>query len=212
MQITRHVPHFRAIKASVLTIVALFVAANLSDNPILKALAPTVTAQADLMARMAAFVNPADMPSSGDSKIDELIYRAGEQYGVDPRLLHAVVLQESRYKADAESYAGAQGLMQLMPAVAKRFKCDDRKDPQKNIDAGAKYLRWLLKRFDGNVTLALAGYNAGEGSVDKYKGVPPYGETQTYVKKIVANYGKTHHPVLKREEARTAFGLMQYGE
>ena len=208
MQITRHVPHFRSIKASVLTLVALFVAGNLSDNIFFKAIAPTA-AHAELMNRVAAFVNPPDFPTSGDPKIDEMIYRAGQEYGVDPRLLHAVVLQESRYRPDAESYAGAQGLMQLMPATAKRFKCEDRKDPQQNIEAGAKYLRWLLKRFDGNVQLALAGYNAGEGAVDKYEGIPPYEQTKTYVKKIVGNYGKTHHPVLKPEEARAAFGLTQ---
>jgi soluble lytic murein transglycosylase-like protein len=209
MQITRHVPHFRSIKASVLTLFALFVAGNFSDTAIFKAVAPTVTAHADWMNRVAAFVNPPDYPTSGDPKIDEMIYRAGQQYGVDPRLLHAVVLQESRYKVDAESGVGAQGLMQLMPATAKRFKCDDRKDPQQNIEAGAKYLRWLLKRFDGDVSLALAGYNAGEGSVDKYEGIPPYEQTKTYVKKIVGNYGKTYHPVLKPEEARAAFGLTQ---
>ena len=101
MQITRHVPHFRSIKASVLTLFALFVAGNFSDNLFFKAVAPTVTAHADLMNRVAAFVNPPDYPTSGDPKIDELIYRAGQQYGVDPRLLHAVVLQESRYKPDA---------------------------------------------------------------------------------------------------------------
>jgi soluble lytic murein transglycosylase-like protein len=206
MQITRHVPHFRSIKASVLTLAALFVAGNFSDISIFKAVAPTVTAQAELVNR---FVNPADYPTSGDAGIDELIYRAGQQHGLDPRLLHAVILQESRYKTDAESYAGAQGLMQLMPATAKRFKCEDRKDPRQNIEAGAKYLRWLIKRFDGNVQLALAGYNAGEGAVDKYEGIPPYEQTQTYVKKIVANYGRTHHPVLKPEEARAAFGLTQ---
>ena len=193
MQITRHVPHFRSIKASVLTLFAFFVAGNFLDIPLFKAVAPTVTAQADLMNRVAAFVNPSDFPTSGDAKIDELIYRAGQQHGLDPRLIHAVVLQESRYKPDAESYAGAQGLMQLMPAAAKRFKCDDRKDPQQNVEAGAKYLRWLLKRFDGDVKLALAGYNAGEGAVDKYEGIPPYEQTKTYVKKIVGNYGKTPH-------------------
>ncbi|HLL74403.1 MAG TPA: lytic transglycosylase domain-containing protein [Pyrinomonadaceae bacterium] len=206
MQITRHVPHFRSIKASVLTLFALFVAGNFSDISLFKAVAPTVSAQAELLNR---FVNPPDYPTSGDAKIDELIYRAGQQHGLDPRLLHAVILQESRYKPNAESYAGAQGLMQLMPAAAKRFKCEDRKDPQQNIEAGAKYLRWLLKRFDGDVKLALAGYNAGEGAVDKYEGIPPYEQTQTYVKKIVANYGKTSHPVLKPEEARAAFGLTQ---
>ena len=209
MQITRHVPHFRSIKASLLTLFALFVAGNFSDISLFKAVAPTVTAQADLLGRVAAFVNPADFPTSGDAKIDELIYRAGQRHGLDPRLIHAVVMQESRYKSDAESYAGAQWLMQLMPAAAKRFKCEDRKDPQQNIEAGAKYLRWLLKRFDGDVSLALAGYNAGEGAVDKYEGIPPYEQTKTYVKKIVANYGKTHHPVLKPEEARSAFGLTQ---
>jgi soluble lytic murein transglycosylase-like protein len=208
MQITRHVPHFRSIKASVLTLFALFVVGNFSDISLFKAFAPTA-AQAHLMNRVAAFVNPADFPTSGDPKIDELIYRAGQQHGVDPRLLHAVILQESRYKTDAVSYAGAEGLMQLMPATAKRFKCEDRRDPAQNIEAGAKYLRWLIKRFDGNVSLALAGYNAGEGAVDKYEGVPPYEQTKTYVKKIVANYGKTHHPVLKPEEARSAFGLTQ---
>lgn len=191
MQITRQVPHFRSIKASVLTLFALFVVGNFSDNILFKAVAPT-TAHAELMNRVAAFVNPADYPTSGDPKIDELIYRAGQQHGLDPRLLHAVILQESRYKADAESYAGAQGLMQLMPAAAKRFKCEDRKDPQQNIEAGAKYLRWLLKRFDGDVKLALAGYNAGEGNVMKYGyRVPPFRETRNYVRKISGRY---HRP------------------
>jgi soluble lytic murein transglycosylase-like protein len=208
MQITRHVPHFRSIKASVLTLFALFVVVNVTDVPLLAAVAPTVSAQ--IVAQMDAdrpFVNPADIPTSGDAEIDEIIYRAGEQYGVDPRLLHAVVLQESRYDADAKSHAGAQGLMQLMAPTASRFKCDDRNDPRKNVDAGTRYLRFLLKRFEGNVKLALAGYNAGEGNVDKYKGIPPFPETENYVKKIVANYGKTHHPVVAPQEARAAFNL-----
>jgi len=190
MQITRHVPHFRSIKASVLTLVALFVAGNFSDSIFFKAVAPTA-AQAHLMNRVVAFVNPADYPTSGDPKIDEMIYRAGQQHGVDPRLLHAVILQESRYKPDAVSYAGAQGLMQLMPAAAKRFKCENRNDPGQNIDAGTKYLRWLLKRFDGNVSLALAGYNAGEGNVAKYGyRVPPFRETRNYVRKIGGRYNR----------------------
>ena len=210
MQITRRVPHFRSIKASVLTLIAFFFAANVADLPFFRAVAPTVTAQLAPMSKIAGldelFV-PADMPTSGDQEIDKIILEAGDQVGVDPRLLHAVTLQESRYKADAESGAGAQGLMQLMPAAAKRFKCEDRKDPKQNVEAGARYLRLLLKRFDGNVTLALAAYNAGEGNVDKYAGVPPFPETQKYVKVIVENYGKNHHPVVKPEEARVAFGL-----
>ena len=83
----------------------------------------------------------------------------------------------------------------LMPAAAERFGCHDRNDPAQNIEAGTKYLSWLLKRFSGNVELALAGYNAGEGSVDKYNGIPPYTETQNYVKIISQRYGKTYHPV-----------------
>ncbi len=98
--------------------------------------------------------------------------------------------------------------MQLMPATAKRFGCDDVNDPESNIKAGTRYLSWLLKRFEGNVELALAGYNAGEGAVDKYKGIPPYKETQNYVIKITANYGKTFHPVLSPEDAKLAFHLV----
>ncbi len=131
----------------------------------------------------------------------------GVKAGVDPRFIHAVIKQESRYKNQAVSHAGAQGLMQLMPDTAKRFGNKDPYDAASNIEAGTKYLKWLLKRFNGDVTLALAGYNAGEGAVDKYHGIPPYDETQNYVKKIVANYGKTYHPVLTPAEARQAFNL-----
>jgi len=207
MQITRRATHFRSFKASLLTFFALFIGVNITDIPFFKAVAPTVSAQSALASTLNQLFIPADIPTSGDREIDEIIFRAGEQFGVDPRLLHAVTLQESRYKADAESGAGAQGLMQLMPAAAKRFDCADRKDPKQNVAAGARYLRLLLKRFEGNVTLALAAYNAGEGNVDKYAGVPPFPETQKYVKVIVAGYGKSHHPVVTPEEARIAFGL-----
>lgn len=151
---------------------------------------------------------PLDIPSSCDPTLDWIIYRAGESEGVDPRFIHAVIQQESRYQTRALSHAGAQGLMQLMPATAKRFGCHDVNDPESNIKAGTKYLSWLLKRFEGDVSLALAGYNAGEGAVDKYKGIPPYKETQNYVVKIVANYGKTFHPVLSPEDAKLAFHLV----
>jgi soluble lytic murein transglycosylase-like protein len=118
-----------------------------------------------------------------------------------------VIKQESRYNPKAVSGVGAQGLMQMMPATAKRFGLKDPFDPAANVEAGTKYLKFLLKRFNGDVSLALAGYNAGEGSVDKYKGVPPYSETQNYVKKISATYGKSYHPVLTPNDARLAFGL-----
>ena len=162
------------------------------------------------VAGASAFVEtiPSDIPSSSDPALDWIIFRAGQREGVDPRFIHAVIQQESRYQTRAVSHAGAQGLMQLMPATAKRFGCDDVNDPESNIAAGTKYLSWLLKRFEGNVELALAGYNAGEGAVDKYKGIPPYKETQNYVVKIVANYGKTFHPVLSPEDAKLAFHLV----
>ena len=151
---------------------------------------------------------PADIPTSGDRNLDLIILRAGERYGVDPRFIHAVIWQESKYKMQARSHAGAQGLMQLMPATARRFGCNDAYDVESNIDAGTKYLRFLLKRFDGNVTLALAGYNAGEGSVDKYNGVPPFNETQNYVRIITGRYGKNFHPLLSPEQARVEFRLL----
>jgi soluble lytic murein transglycosylase-like protein len=94
-----------------------------------------------------------------------------------------------------------------MPDTAKRFGCEDPHDVAQNVAAGTKYLAWLLKRFDGDVKLALAGYNAGEGAVDKYRGIPPYNETQNYVKKISANYGKTYHPVVPPQEAKVLFNL-----
>jgi soluble lytic murein transglycosylase-like protein len=151
---------------------------------------------------------PSDVPTSGDHEIDLVILKAGRRYGVDPRLIHAVIWQESRYKPEAESHVGAQGLMQLMPGTAKRFKCDDANDPEKNVEAGTKYLRWLLKRFDGDIVLALAGYNAGEGNVDKHGGVPPFDETQKYVRVITSRYGKTFHPILTPDEARLEFRLL----
>jgi soluble lytic murein transglycosylase-like protein len=150
---------------------------------------------------------PADIPVSGDCDLDWIIFRAGQREGVDPRFIHAVIQQESRYDPKALSPVGARGLMQLMPDTAKRFHCDAPANQACNVEAGTEYLAWLLKRFNGDVKLALAGYNAGEGSVDKYQGVPPYPETQNYVNKIVSNYGKTFHPILPPEEASLAFHL-----
>jgi soluble lytic murein transglycosylase-like protein len=196
------VPHLRSIKFAPFALIALFVLTNFTGVFIGKALAPSVNAATEV------FTIPADIPTSGDKNLDWIIFRTGEREGVDPRFIHAVIWQESKYKPQAVSHAGAQGLMQLMPATAQRFGCKDVYDQAANIQAGTKYLAWLLKRFNGDVTLALAGYNAGEGSVDKYKGIPPYNETQNYVKKIVSRYGKTYHPVLPPEDAKVAFDLV----
>ena len=199
----------RSFKNVVFAVIAIFVVSNFIDSPFTRVLAP-VSASTVSAANIISVEDyiPTDVPSSGDHDIDLVIARTGRNLGVDPRLIHAVIYQESRYKTDAESHAGAQGLMQLMPPAAKRFGCEDRNDAQSNVVAGTKYLRWLLKRFDGNVTLALAAYNAGEGNVDKYEGVPPFGETQTYVRNITGRYGKTYHPVLTPEEATTYFNLL----
>jgi soluble lytic murein transglycosylase-like protein len=204
MQITRHVTHFRSFKLSLLTIFALFLFVNFSSVGT-KVFAPSVAAK---IRHNENFI-PTDIPTSGDAEIDLVIFRASKEYGVDPRLVHAVAYQESRYKTEAESHAGAQGLMQMMPATAERFAVEGKTGVEGNVYAGTKLLRWLLKRFDGNVELALAGYNAGEGSVDKYDGIPPFPETQNYVRKIVANYGKTYHPVLDPADARLFFQLTE---
>ncbi|MVV47022.1 lytic transglycosylase domain-containing protein [Pseudomonas sp. PB120] len=109
------------------------------------------------------------------------IEAASGHYGVDRELIRAVIHAESAFRPNAISDKGAQGLMQLMPATSERFAVDNPFDAGQNIRGGVRYLAWLLKRFNGNQRLALAGYNAGEASVDQYNGVPPYAETQSYV-------------------------------
>lgn len=112
------------------------------------------------------------------------IAAAAREHGVEEAIVRAIIHAESAYNPLALSRVGAQGLMQLMPPTARRFGVTDAFSPQQNIQGGVKYLAWLLKRFDGNLTLAAAGYNAGEGAVDKYKGVPPYSETRRYVERV----------------------------
>ncbi len=205
MHLTRQLPRFRALKSFPLALIALFIFSTFIDSPYTRAFAPSAAAKS---VRAENFI-PSDVPSSGDRELDLIIFRAGVEQGVDPRLLHAVIWQESKYKPAALSHAGAQGLMQLMPATAERFNCHNRNDPEANIEAGTKYLRWLLKRFNGDVSLALAGYNAGEGAVDKHAGVPPYNETQAYVRIITGRYGQTFHPTLAPEDAISYFRLEQ---
>jgi soluble lytic murein transglycosylase-like protein len=206
MKLPQMFPLFRTLKYPTFAIISLFIFSNLTGVLFSRVFAPEAVAQPTI--RQIA----EDIPTSGSESIDRLIFDAGAREGVDPRFIHAVIWQESKYKTDAESHAGAVGLMQLMPAAAERFGCADRNDPAANIAAGTKYLRWLIKRFDGNVELALAGYNAGEGSVDKYDGIPPYKETKNYVKIISERYGKTYHPVLPAPEAAEAFNLYSESE
>jgi hypothetical protein len=115
---------------------------------------------------------------------DGEISSASKRYGVDEAVVRAIIHAESAFNPRALSRVGAQGLMQLMPDTARRFGVSNAFDAGQNIRGGVQYLAWLLKRFNGNVSLAAAGYNAGEGAVDRYKGVPPYAETRRYVERV----------------------------
>ena len=117
---------------------------------------------------------------------DGAIAQAGRNHGVSPGLVKAVVHAESAFDPDAVSHKGAQGLMQLMPATARQLGVDDPFDPWQNIDGGTRYLSSLIQRFNGDLSLGLAAYHAGERAVRRYSGIPPYRETRRYVKKVLS--------------------------
>ncbi|HIE54840.1 MAG TPA: lytic transglycosylase domain-containing protein [Chromatiaceae bacterium] len=119
------------------------------------------------------------------SRFSPLIHKIASDMGLDPALIHAVILAESAYDPKALSPKGAMGLMQLMPATAERFGVRDAYDPVQNIRGGTRYLKWLMERFGNNLELVVAAYNAGEGAVEKYgRTIPPYKETRAYVKRV----------------------------
>ncbi len=127
-------------------------------------------------------------PQNSKSQLLNMINKVSKENGVDEKLVQALIRQESGFNPNATSKVGAMGLMQLMPSTAKSLGVKDPYNPIQNVEGGVKYLKSMLKKYNGNVILALAAYNAGPAAVDKYSGVPPYKETQNYVKNILANY------------------------
>ena len=127
-------------------------------------------------------------------RILELVLKMAPQYQVQPQLALAIIAAESNFDSQALSPRNAQGLMQLIPQTSARFKVNNPYDPAQNIRGGLAYLRWLLAYFEGDVALVAAAYNAGEGKVERYRGVPPYRETRAYVQRILRAVGTAPHP------------------
>ena len=132
--------------------------------------------------------------TASQKKALELVNRLAPEFGVHPRLALAVIRTESNFDPAARSAKNAQGLMQLIPETAARFNVLKPFDPAENVRGGLAYLRWLLAYFRGNVALVAAAYNAGEGAVNRYRGIPPYAETRAYVTRIMTLFGQSEHP------------------
>jgi soluble lytic murein transglycosylase-like protein len=129
-------------------------------------------------------------PRTPPAHVKTMVHRLAPEFRLDPDIVLAVVQVESNFDSSARSPKNAQGLMQLIPATADRFGVNDVWDPEQNLRGGMAYLRWLLDRFDGDLSLALAGYNAGEGAVDRHQGIPPYEETREYVRRVTGLLGR----------------------
>jgi soluble lytic murein transglycosylase-like protein len=148
---------------------------------------PTATPEPDTMHEFVA-------TTAAQRKVLDLVNRFAPEYGISPKLAFAVIRAESNFDPLARSEKNAQGLMQLIPETAARFNVAKPFDPVQNVRGGLAYLRWLLAYFKGDVTLVAAAYNAGEGTVNRYRGIPPYPETRAYVKRITEFFGRNKHP------------------
>ncbi|HEX8285611.1 MAG TPA: lytic transglycosylase domain-containing protein [Pyrinomonadaceae bacterium] len=201
----------RALKLTARTRTPTTGVANVGKSPAaptsvpLRSAAPASTAAPAAPSLPMALGSALDGFSTGDANVDRYIVDSSNRHGVDPLLIYSIMHRESSFKRFALSYKGARGLMQLMPATAARLGVRDIFDPQQNIEGGVKYIRILLNMFDGDVRLALAGYNAGEGAVLKYgRHVPPYRETQEYVRRISERYSLMRDPSTARLAPRVS--------
>lgn len=163
-----------------------------------------------VLPRPAAAVPIPSRAASKRSAIVPLVSQLARRYGVDARLVQAIITVESDFNPRAVSHAGAQGLMQLMPETAARFQVDDPFDPRANIEGGVRYLKHLFQRFPGDVQRVLAAYNAGEGAVERYGGIPPYRETQHYVARVMSLYGAPTQQQQKIYRYHTASGSILF--
>jgi soluble lytic murein transglycosylase-like protein len=137
-------------------------------------------------------------PNPTDLNLRDMIDRIADEHGVESQLVHSVIRAESNYNANAVSPKGARGIMQLIPATARRFGVTNTFDARDNIQGGVRYLRFLLDYYQGDYPKAIAAYNAGEAAVDKYKGIPPYVETQSYVYRVARNLAVARQAVVPR--------------
>lgn len=155
----------------------------------------------ELVAGFRPVMDSKQLSVDGESEITDLVRNLAPKYALDPKLVLAVIEAESNFNPKALSPKKAQGLMQLIPQTAERFGVTDPWDPEQNLHGGMAYLRWLLDHFDGDIKLALAGYNAGEKAVERHGGIPPYAETQGYVNRIVTRLGATRaHGTSKKRQ------------
>lgn len=158
--------------------------------------APTTETPECMREKVIAADDVDDFEYSNDKQrqLAELVRRLAPEYGIAPRLALAIARTESNLNPNAVSTKNAQGLMQLIPETAVRFNVKKPFDPEQNVRGGLSYLRWLLAYFRGDVALAAAGYNAGEGAVNRYLGIPPYAETRGYVQRILQTFRRHEHP------------------